>query len=362
MKQRKFNFGPGPSTLPLEVMEQIREEFLDFQGMGASIIEISHRSVEFRKVLASAKETFARLVNLPKKNHILFVHGGARMQFSAVPMNLMARKPRRLACYAESGVFSQLAALEARRYGQVEIVASSEEDSFRKVPKIPKSGINSEASYFHMTSNNTIYGTRWQEIPQVDVPVVVDATSDLLSRSLDYERIGMIYGGLQKNLGPSGLALVIIRDDLLHTAIPETPNLLNYTQCVEDDSLTNTTNTFAIYVMDLVLKWVEKEGGLKKIEKRNEEKAELLYQLLDDSDFYQAVAHREHRSAMNVTFRIHSQELEKKFLEEAENHDMIGLKGHRLVGGIRASLYNAMSLDGVKTLRDFMKDFEQQFG
>ncbi len=360
---RVFNFAAGPAMLPTPVMERIQEEFLDFQGIGASVIEISHRSKEFEQVLERCDTLLRELTALPDDYEILYVHGGAQMQFSAVPLNLIGRQPAHKAAYVESGNFAQKARKEAARYGDVSVAATSEDSNFNHIPDFDPASLDSDTSYIHITSNNTIFGTRWNRFPDTgDIPLVADMTSEMLSRELDYSRFGIAYAGLQKNLGPSGLAVVLVRKDLLGNALSHTPNLLNYATYAKDHSLTNTNNTFAIYVMSLVLEWLKEQGGVRGIEQVNAQKAQMIYDAIDSSEFYLATAHKEHRSHMNVTFNLADSNLDKQFVEEAEQNGLYALKGHRLVGGIRASIYNAMPLSGCRTLVEFMQDFERRHG
>jgi phosphoserine aminotransferase len=286
--------------------------------MGVSIIEISHRAKEFVAVLDEAKALFRELTGLPDNYRILFVHGGARMQFSALPLNFAGRVSGKKCLYVESGNFARLAAKEAQAFCQVETIATSAATDYDRIPELTVEQIDQSAAYLHITSNNTLYGTRWQSFPETGaVPLIADMTSELLSRQIDYNQFGVVYAGLQKNLGPSGMAMVIVREDLLDHAAASTPTLLNYTQCDKDNSLTNTTNTFAIYVIKLVLEWLKDQGGVAAIEKRNEEKAARLYRVIDSSDFYRGIAHPDHRSIMNVSFKTKSEELDARFLQEA---------------------------------------------
>lgn len=357
---RVFNFSAGPAMLPIPVMEKAKQEFLDYKNMGASIIEISHRSKEFDAVINRADTLLTELANIPDNYKILYVHGGAQMQFSAVPMNLIARHSAKKAAYVESGNFAMLARKEASRYGNVSIAASSEATDFDRIPDFDPAMVDADTSYIHITSNNTIYGTRWQQFPDTnDIPLVADMTSELLSRKIDINKFGIIYAGLQKNLGPAGLACVIIRDDLLDQALPETPSLLNYKTYADKHSLANTNNTFAIYMMSLVLEWLNEFGGIDAIEKQNESKSALIYDAVDQSDFYLGTAQPDHRSQMNVTFNLANNDLLDDFLSQALANGLYGLKGHRNVGGVRASIYNAMPVAGCQALVDFMADFEK---
>ena len=360
---RVFNFGAGPAMLPTAVMEKAQQEFLNYAGMGASVIEISHRSAEFDQVINEADALLTELANIPDNYKILYVHGGAQMQFSAVPMNLINRLDARKAAYIETGNFAKVAAKEAARYGDINIAASSEASDYDCIPDFDVSGVDADTSYIHLTSNNTIYGTRWQQFPNTgDIPLVADMTSELLSREIDISQFGIIFAGLQKNLGPAGLACVIVREDLLGLAIPETPNLLNYKTYADKHSLANTNNTFAIYMMKLVLEWLKEQGGVDAIEAKNDSKAALLYDVVDNSDFYLGTAQSAHRSVMNVTFNLANDELLGKFLSEALESGLYALKGQRNVGGVRASIYNAMPREGCQTLADFMLNFEKTNG
>ena len=363
MAKRVYNFGAGPAMLPEPVMQKIQREWLDYQGMGISIIEISHRSKEFLAVLEEAQSLFRELTGLPDNYRILFVHGGARMQFSALPLNLSGRVPSRKCLYVETGNFARLAAKEAAEFCDAETIASSADTDYDCIPELAPGLIDQNAAYLHITSNNTIYGTRWNQFPEAGkVPLLADMTSELLSRQIDYSKFGVIYAGLQKNLGPSGMAMVIIRDDLLGCAAKQTPLLLNYTQCNKDNSLTNTTNTFAVYVIKLMLEWLKDQGGVAAIEKLNEQKAARLYQVIDDSNIYHGIAHPEHRSIMNISFRLANENMNAKFLQEADAVGLYALKGHRNVGGIRASIYNPMPPAGVEKLASFMEEFERKNG
>ncbi|GJM12893.1 MAG: phosphoserine aminotransferase [Pseudohongiella sp.] len=360
---RVFNFGAGPAMLPTAVMERAQKEFLNYQGMGTGLIEISHRSKEFEDVINSADALLTELANIPDNYKILYVHGGAQMQFSAIPMNLINRNPAKKAAYVETGNFAALARKEAARYGNVTVAASSEATDFDRIPDFDPASLDADTSYVHITSNNTIYGTRWQQFPDTgDIPLVADMTSELLSRRLDISKFGVIFAGLQKNLGPAGLACVIIREDLLGHAIPETPSLLNYKTYADKHSLANTNNTFAIYMMKLVLEWLKGEGGLDVMEARNEEKAALIYDVIDSSDFYLATVQKDHRSTMNVTFNLANNDLLGDFLEQALAKGLYALKGHRNVGGVRASIYNAMPREGCAALAEFMQEFEKNNG
>lgn len=363
MKKPVYNFGAGPAKLPLPVLEQIQSEFLDFSDMGSSIIEISHRSKQFDDLICETDELFIDLVSLPANYRVLYVHGGASMQFSAIPMNLLQRKPAGKALYFESGNFSRLAREEADKFGEMITVASSADTNYDRIPEFNPADLDQQASYAYLTSNNTIFGTRWHEFPDTgDIPLVVDSTSELLSREMDFSKFGLIFAGAQKNLGPAGLAMVIIREDLLGNVMDKTPKLLDYGVYDKKHSLANTNNTFAIYVINLVLKWLKQQGGVAAIEKVNKAKADLLYGLLDGSDFYSGHAHPDHRSIMNVTFNLPSADLLDQFLAQSSAEGLTALKGHRSVGGARASIYNAMPMEGIEALASFMKEFERKNG
>ncbi|MDX1492027.1 MAG: 3-phosphoserine/phosphohydroxythreonine transaminase [Pseudohongiellaceae bacterium] len=358
---RVFNFGAGPAMLPTSVMEKAKAEFTNFQDMGAGLIEISHRSKEFEAVLNRTDELFRELSGIPDNFKILYVHGGAQMQFSAIPLNLLDLKSAHKAAYFDSGNFASLARKEASRYGDITIAGTSEATNFDRIPEFDLSKIDPETSYIHITSNNTIFGTRWNEFPDTGgIPLVADMTSELLSRELDYNKFGVIFAGLQKNLGPAGLACVLVREDLLGHALPFTPSLLNYSVYAESHSLKNTNNTFAIYMMSLVLEWLKEQGGVAAIEAMNEKKAKLIYDAIDSSDFYIGSAHKDHRSVMNVTFNLANPDLSAEFISEANKKGLYALKGHRLVGGVRASIYNAMPIEGCEALVAFMQEFEKR--
>ncbi len=355
-----YNFSAGPATLPRSVMRTIHDELLDYHGTGVSIIEMGHRTPSFQAVMDTAQRLFRDLTGLPDDFHVLFVHGGARMQFSAVPLNLIARSPSRLSGHVETGYFAQRAREEAERYGPTLVLASSADTDFDRIPDVAPASCPAEAAYVHITSNNTVYGTRWRELPTgLPVPVVVDATSDLMTRRLDLARCGIVYAGFQKNLGPSSLALVVVRDDLLGHALPETPHLLDYGVYAKSGSMANTPNTFAIYVMSLMMQWVVDQGGLGAVEAMSSAKAELLYAALDRSELYLPTAHSAHRSVTNVTFRLRDESRTAAFLEQSARRGLLALQGHFSVGGLRASIYNGMPMEGVEALVGFLEDFEQ---
>jgi phosphoserine aminotransferase len=360
MSDRVFNFNPGPATLPLSVLEQAREEFLNYRGDGLSILEMSHRSKTFEQIINDAVSDVKKVMGFGDNYSVMFLQGGATGQFAAVPLNLAVKgKP---ALYINTGSWSKKAISEAKKLGiQYEVIASSETDNFSHIPNDFK--IKPDASYLHITSNNTIFGTQWAKYPDTgNVPLVADMSSDLYCRRFDPKKFALIYAGAQKNAGPAGVTIVILRNDLLTRSHDDIPTILNYNIFANKNSLYNTPNCFGIYLVGLVMKWILEQGGIDKVEKVNKEKANLIYQTVDGTDFYRGTAKEDSRSIMNITFRLPSEDLEKKFVAEATAAKLVGLKGHRSVGGIRASIYNAMSLDGVKALVSFMKDFEKKNG
>lgn len=358
---RVYNFGAGPAMLPLEVMEKAQKEFLNYQNMGASVIEISHRSKEFDEIINNCDALVTELANVPSNYKILYVHGGAQMQFSAIPLNLINRLPAKKASFVLTGTWAEKASKEAGRYGTAINLASSADQNFNYIPNFDVNSLDSDSSYLHITSNNTLFGTRWHEFPDTgDIPLVADMTSEFMSRKIDISKFGIVFAGLQKNLGPAGLAVVIIREDLLEHALPETPNLLNYQTYAKEHSLANTNNTFAIYMMSLVMQWLKDQGGVTKMEAQNEVKAKILYDAIDGSEFYLGAANPDHRSIMNITFNLANNDLLPAFLSQAESQGLYALKGHRVVGGARASIYNAMPVAGCQALADFMHSFEKE--
>jgi phosphoserine aminotransferase len=342
-------------------LEQIQGEFLDYKGSGMSIIEASHRSKWFDDVINEAIARTKRLLNLGDRFKVLFVQGGASLQFCMIPMNLaLEGKP---VDYINTGTWSTKAIKEAQIQGKdVRVIASSEDGNFSYIPKDYR--VDEDAAYLHFTSNNTIKGTQWAEFPRAgDVPLVSDMSSDFMSRPFDANPFGLVYAGAQKNIGPSGTALVILREDMLERVPAGLPTILKYTTFAEKNSMFNTPSCFVIYVINLVMKWLEEEiGGLEAMEKVNREKAQILYDMMDRSDFYRGTAKEDSRSLMNLTFRLPSEELEKRFVAEAQENGFGGLKGHRSVGGCRASIYNATGIEAVKALVDFMTEFEKKAG
>lgn len=353
-----LNFNAGPSCIPLEVLEYAKNEFCDFNGCGSSIMELSHRSKTFEQVLESAIANVKELYNISDDFAVLFLQGGGSLQFAQVPMNLYNGG---VAQYVDTGTWTSKAIKEAQIQGiNCEVVATSEDTKFNYIPKF---SFSDNADYAYICSNNTIHGTQYQEFPKTKCPLVVDSSSDLLSKDVDFSNIGLFFGGAQKNAGPSGVTLVVIRKDLADRVKSSVPTMLRYLTHIKNNSLYNTPNTFGIYMFDLVTRWIKKQGGLAKINEYNVKKASVLYEFIDaNSDFYKPFARKNSRSLMNVTFNLKSEELEKRFVEMSQKENMIGLKGHRSLGGIRASIYNAVSLENVKALVSFMDEFARKNG
>ena len=357
MEKRIYNFSAGPAVLPEEVLKEAQEYLMSLPGIGMSVMEISHRSKPFDNIIGGAKEDIKKLLNIGDDYSILFLQGGASLQFSMVPMNIMP--PKNKADYIVTGAWSKKAVKEAKRVGAVNISATSEETVFNRIPKQEEFKLDPDASYVHFTSNNTIYGTQFTAEPETgNVPLVCDASSDIFHKKIDVSKYGLIYAGAQKNMGPSGVVLVIFRNDLLERSSDNLPTMLNYKTHVEKDSMFNTPNTFGIYIIGLVAKWLLNMGGLDKMYEINKHKAGILYDFIDSSNgFYKGHAEKDCRSLMNVTFNLATEELEKKLIAEALAAGFSGLKGHRSVGGLRASIYNAFPTKGVEDLVTFMKDF-----
>ncbi len=358
---RIHNFNAGPAALPLPVLEEIQENFLNFAGTGMSITEISHRSKPFEEVLNDAVERTRRLLGLDGRYHVLFVQGGASLQFCMIPMNLLA--DGRSADYVDTGTWAGKAIQEAQILKKsIQVIASSKDRNYSYIPTGMR--FNPDAAYVHITSNNTIKGTQWAQYPDTGgVPLVADMSSDIMSRPVDVGRFGLIYAGAQKNIGPAGVCMVILREDLLEGAVEGLPTMLRYSTYAGKNSLYNTPPCFAVYAVQLVLKWLEETvGGLQKMAAINREKAELLYGAIDAGGFYRATAEEGSRSMMNVTFRLPSEELEGRFVKEAQENGLGGLKGHRSVGGCRASIYNPTGLDALKALTQFMAEFARRNG
>jgi phosphoserine aminotransferase len=361
MTERIFNFSAGPAVLPEPVLEEAQRDMLSLPGVGMSVMEISHRSKTFDDIIAGAESGMRELLGIPSNYHILFLQGGASLQFSMVPMNFLPADGS--ADYVITGSWGKKALKEAKKVGSVNVAATMADGGFTRVPSRDEMSLSPHAAYVHITSNETIEGVEWKREPEVgDVPLVADASSNILSRQIPMEKYGVIYAGAQKNMGPSGLTVVIVRDDLLQRAPEGLATMLDYRTHVENKSLYNTPNTWGIYILGLVCKWLKDKGGLAAMQRENEQKAQLLYDAIDATDFYRGHADADCRSLMNVTFRLPDQELEKKFVTEATAKGLDGLKGHRSVGGIRASIYNAFPRAGVEALVSFMKDFERRNG
>jgi phosphoserine aminotransferase len=361
MTERIFNFSAGPAVLPVPVLEEAQRDMLSLPGVGMSVMEISHRSKTFDEIIGRAESGLRELMGIPSNYHILFLQGGASLQFSMVPMNFLPHEGS--ADYVLTGSWGKKALKEAKKVGGVNVAATMADGGFTRVPSREEMSLNPHAAYVHMTSNETIEGVQWKREPSVgDVPLVSDASSDILSRAIDVNKYAIIYAGAQKNMGPSGVTLVILRDDLLQRIPENLPTMLDYRIQVENKSLYNTPNTWGIYILSLVCKWLQEKGGLAGMEQENDQKAQLIYDAIDATDFYRGHADVDCRSTMNVTFRLPAEEMEKKFVAEATAQGLDGLKGHRSVGGIRASIYNAFPRAGCEALVTFMKDFERRNG
>ncbi len=357
---RIYNFNAGPAAMPLSVLEKAQAELLDTAGSGMSVMEMSHRSKEFQAIYEGAESAIRRLMEIPREYAVLFLQGGASLQFAMVPMNL--RRPGKSADYVDTGSWSSKAIKEAKTTGSVNVAWSGKADGYSRVPKPEEMHLLHDAEYVHLCSNETIGGVRWPQFPASGAPLVADMSSDILARAVDVSRFGLIYAGAQKNLGPSGLAIVILRKDLAERAPESAPIFLRYTTHIADSSMYNTPNTWGIYLVKLICEHLESQGGVAKIQKINEEKASRLYRVIDSSDFWRSPIEKESRSVMNVVWRLPSEALEEQFVSEATKAGLVGLKGHRSVGGIRASIYNAVSLEAVEALIAFMKEFEKKNG
>jgi phosphoserine aminotransferase len=358
---RIYNFSAGPAVLPLPVLEQAQRELIALPGVGMSVMEISHRSKTFEGLLDRAIADIRELSGLDDSYKVLMMQGGASLQFSMVPMNLLGAG--QTADYIDTGSWADKAAKEAKRVGAVNVTGSTKADNYSRIPAASELKLTTGASYVHVTTNNTIEGTEWHELPATgDAPLVADASSDIFSRPVDYRRFGLIYAGAQKNLGPSGVTLVLIREDLLARSPASLPTMMNYRVQAENNSLYNTPPTFGIYILGLTMQWLKSMGGLAGIAEVNKRKAARLYAEIDRSGFYTGTARKEDRSLMNVTFRLPSEDLDKLFDKEATAQGLDGLKGHRSVGGMRASIYNAFPEEGVEALVEFMREFERKRG
>ena len=354
--KRVYNFSAGPSMLPLPVLERAAAELVCYGESGMSVMEMSHRSPEYEQIIKDAESLLRQIMNIPDNYKVLFLQGGASTQFAAVPLNLMGKN--RKGDYIVSGQFSGKAFKEAEKFGDVVIAATSKEDNFSYVPKTDRSSFREDADYVHICFNNTIYGTKFPYIPDTgDIPLVADMSSCILSEPVDVSKFGVIYAGAQKNMAPAGLTVVIVREDLIGKSLPETPTMLDYKVMADNGSMYNTPPCYSIYMAKLVYEWIISIGGLSEMKKRNEKKAALLYSYLDSQNYYKAPVEKSCRSMMNVTFVTGDPELDKKFAKEADARGLKNLKGHRSVGGMRASIYNAMPYEGVEALVSFMKEF-----
>lgn len=355
---RSFNFSAGPAVLPLEVLKKAQEEMVDYRGAGLSVMEMSHRSKEYMAIIETAEKNLRKLMNVPDNYKVLFLQGGASLQFSMVPLNLFSKTKK--ADYVITGSWAKKAHAEAKRYGTTKVVASSEDKNFSYIPKLTPDMFSTDADYVHITTNNTIYGTCFPEIPTTgNVPLVADMSSDILSREYDITKFGLIYAGAQKNIGPAGATIVIVREDLIGHALDFTPLMLNYKIHADEGSMYNTPPCYTIYIAGLVFEWLLAKGGVKVMEKENHEKANILYNFLDQSEMFKGTVEKNSRSIMNIPFVTGNEELDNKFISEASKKGLKTLKGHRSVGGMRASIYNAMPREGVEALVACMKEFEQ---
>ena len=356
---RVYNFSAGPSMLPEEVLKQAADEMLDYQGSGQSVMEMSHRSKVYDKIIKDAEADLREIMNIPDNYKVLFLQGGASTQFAMIPMNLMTKNGK--ADFVITGQWAKKAYEEAARYGDAKAVASSKDKTFSYIPKVEKSDFRPDADYVHICLNNTIYGTKWNTLPDTgDVPLVADISSNILSEPIDVSKFGLLFAGAQKNVACAGVTIVIIREDLIGNAMDITPTMLNYKIHADSDSLYNTPPCYAIYIAGLTFKWIKKMGGLEAMKELNEKKAKLLYDFLDSSKLFKGTVVPEDRSLMNVPFVTGDEELDAKFVKESTEAGLVNLKGHRTVGGMRASIYNAMPYEGVEKLVEFMKKFEAE--
>jgi len=356
MTDRVFNFNPGPATLPYDVLLQASKDIVNYQGTGMSVIELSHRSKEFMSITDNAEALLRKLMAIPENYKVLFLQGGASSQFFMVPMNLL--RPGLKATYLNTGTWSKKAIKEAQTFGLIDIAFTSEPGNFNRVPRVSDYTIADDTAYVYFVSNNTIFGTQFQSFPDTDKVLICDMSSDILSRKIDVSQFGLIFAGAQKNLGPAGVTVVIVKEDLLDNTSETIPTMLKYKTHSDKGSMFNTPPCFAIYVVGEVLKWLDKLGGVEVIEKINTDKAKILYEAIDKTSYYRGHAEVHSRSKMNIPFNLPTPELEKKFIEEAAANGLTGLKGHRSIGGCRASIYNAFPIEGVKKLTEFMERFE----
>ncbi|MCR4885107.1 MAG: 3-phosphoserine/phosphohydroxythreonine transaminase [Clostridiales bacterium] len=355
--ERVYNFAAGPAAMPLPALERAQKELLSYGTTGMSVMEMSHRSKMYLEIYQYTEAAFRSVMNIPDDYAVLFLAGGATGEFSAIPMNLLPEDG--IADYVDSGNFAHGAAVEAKKFGNIRIVASSREENYVRIPAFSLSDLDANAAYLHITTNNTIFGTRYTALPETgDIPLVADASSNILSEVYDIRKFGVMYAGAQKNIGPAGMAVLIVRKDLLGHPRANTPKIYDWTKQAESDSMINTPPTFTIYMAGLCLDWVKDQGGVSALEQVNIEKANMLYDCIDNSKLFKGTADKEFRSRMNVTFVTGNPDSDAAFVKEAASNGLVNLKGHRLVGGIRASIYNAMPIEGVKKLVDFMREYE----
>ncbi len=355
---RVYNFSAGPSMLPEEVLKKAQDEMVEYANSGMSVMEMSHRSKDYQEIIDSAEALVRELMHVPDNYKVMFLQGGGSTQFAMVPMNLGTKNKK--ADYVITGQWAKKAAAEAEKYISVNKVASSADKTFSYIPKLDKSTFSSDADYFYICYNNTIYGTRFTELPETNAPLVADISSCVMSEEIDVTKFGLLFAGAQKNLGPAGVTLVIAREDLIGETLDGTPTMLDYKIHADNGSMYNTPPTYGIYVLKLVLEWIKEQGGVAAVQKINEEKAAILYNFLDESKMFRGTVAKEDRSLMNAPFVTGNDELDAKFVAEAKAAGFVNLKGHRTVGGMRASIYNAMPVEGVKALVDFMKKFEAE--
>ena len=357
--ERIYNYSAGPSMLPLAVLEKAQKEMVNYANSGMSVMEISHRSGLFTEIITQAEQLLRKLMNIPENYKVLFLQGGASQQFAMVPLNLLTKSGK--ADYINTGSWSKKAIKEAKKYGEISVIASSEDGNYSYIPAFDPNMIDPEADYIHITTNNTIEGTAYSEIPDTGgIPLVADMSSNILSVEMDVSKFGLIYAGAQKNIGPAGLTVVIIREDLIGNAKDTCPTMLDYKTHSENDSLYNTPPTYGIYMAKLVFEWLDELGGLKEMERINREKAGILYDFLEESSMFSSPVQKESRSIMNIPFISPSDELDAEFVKKAKSAGLETLKGHRSVGGMRASIYNGMPIEGVEALVQFMKEFENE--
>ncbi len=356
---RVYNFSAGPSMLPLEVLEKVQKDLLNYEGSGQSVMEMSHRSKTYKKIIEDAEANLRELMNIPDNYKVMFLQGGGTLQFAMVPLNLLSGSKK--ADYVLTGTWAKKAYKEACKYGDIRVIASSEDDKFTWIPKIKKEDIRQDADYVYITTNNTIYGTKFDYVPETgDIPLVADMSSNIMSEVVDVSKFGMIWAGAQKNVGPAGATIVIVREDLIGKADEKVPTYLDYQIHADNGSMYNTPPCFSIYVAGEVFKYLKSIGGIAEMERRNKEKAKILYDYIDQSELFSCPVAKEDRSIMNVVFVTGDADLDKKFIADAAEQGMINLAGHRSIGGMRASIYNAMPKEGVEALVEFMKKFEEE--